>query len=135
MPKIISTLTDSVEYTQYHNGEDGGVPTPIKSVLVKGGANLAQKKLVILGEGETSVPGVETEVTDEELAFLQDHPLFQTHAKNGFVQAVKSSNAKAADVAKDMARDKASAQITEEDTDVKNPDARLKGHKLKGTKE
>lgn len=134
MPKVISTLTDSVDYTKFNQPDGGGTPEAIRTVSIKGGANLAQKRLVLLGEGSTKA-GIETEVSDEQLAFLQDHPLFQTHVKNGFIEVVKSDRVDAEVVAKDMQVDKASSQLTEADTDVKNPDARLKGHKLKGTKE
>lgn len=134
MPKVISTLTDSVDYTKFHQPEGGGTPEAINTVTIKGGANLAQKRLVLLGEGSTKA-GIETEVTEEQLAFLKEHPLFQTHVKNGFIEVVQSGKAKADTVAKDMAVDKASAQLTDADIDPKNPDARLKGHKLKSTKE
>jgi len=134
MPQVISTLTDSVEYTTFHHQDGGGVPEPIKSVLIKGGAKLAQRKLVLLGEGKSSKDGISTEVTDEELSFLQGHPLFQTHLKNGYLEVVKTvAPVDAEKVAKDMAVDKKSAQLTLEDTDDKNPDARLKGHKVKST--
>lgn len=134
MPLIVSTMTDSVEYTQYRHSEGGGTPEAIKSVIVKGGANLAQKRLVILGEGSTKA-GISTRVTDEELEFLEAHPLFQTHKKGGFIEVTKFSKTDPEKLAKEMALDKASSQITEADTDPKNPDARLKGHKLKGATE
>ena len=135
MPKIVSTMTDSVDYADYHKPDGGGTPELKRTVTVKGGANRADKRLVLLGEGQTSRKGIETEVTDEELAFLQGHPLFQTHVKNGFIEVVKSGKADPEKVAKNMEPADKATQLTEADLDEANPAARLKGHKLKAAKE
>jgi hypothetical protein len=132
MPTIISTLTDSVDYTQYRAQAGGGTPEAIRHVTVKGGARLAQKRLLLLNEGPSSKNGVATEVTEDELEFLQGHPLFKTHVENGFIQVLKTVKVDAEKASKDMAKDTKSSQITDADLDEKNPEARLKGHKLKG---
>lgn len=135
MPQVISTMTDSVEYTNWHHPEGGGLPEAINSVTIKGGANLAQKRLLLLGEGPSSKSGISTEVTDSELEFLLSHPLFQKQAEAGFLEVVKSSKADAEKVAKNMVAADNAAPITEADLDEKNTKARLKGHKLKSAKE
>lgn len=75
---IYSTLTASVNYTTYL---PGGADIKVKDrhVNVKGGANN-----VILNTFN-SPDGIVTEVSNEDMDFLLQHPVFQMHIKNGFI--------------------------------------------------
>ena len=134
MPQIVSTLSSSVDYTGFVTG--GSAAAKRKQVVtVRGGANVAQKRLVLVGEGETSHAGVRTTVSDEDLAFLMDHKLFQTHMKNGHVKVLTFTE-KANKVAKDMAIDDdngrgGSAPLTIKDT---KKGGRIEGAKLEAPK-
>lgn len=108
MPYVFSTLTANTEYTVYANKVDekasaGSIATPIKSVLVKGGANVNTR---LIG----AQPGHRTEISDEDALFLMDHPLFKTHQENGFVK-IEDSKLKVEKAVKDMQARDASAPL------------------------
>jgi len=134
MPYIISTMTDSVEYARFPEAKSGGSALEIlHSVTVKGGAQLAQKNLVLLGEGPSSRGGIRTEVSDSDLEFLQSHPLFKIHVENGFIE-ISAGKVNAEKVSKSMALDDGdgkggSAPLTIKDAQKggRIPGARLKG--------
>ena len=144
MPHIISTLSNPMEYAGFAPAnESGGERTKQHSVFIDGGANVTQKKLVILGEGPSAKAGVSTEVSEEDLAFLQKNHLFQTHVDNGFL-TISKTKANPEKVAKDMKTDTGagtldeggSAQLTPKDAEE---GGRLhkasKGAKLKAGKD
>lgn len=80
MPYVYSTNSTSVGYTEYRPGQGaGGLPTPIRTVVVKGGANVANKNLV-------TPYGVATRVSDDDAAFLSTNADFIRHRKAGFVR-------------------------------------------------
>lgn len=79
---VYSTLSTDQLYTLYVRGGND-IPRPDKQILVKGGANVANKHL-------WTPRGVVTEITEEELALLRDNKLFQTHEKNGYVKVDKA---------------------------------------------
>jgi hypothetical protein len=79
---VFSTLNASTAYTDYTN--HSGVNTPIRRVLVHGGAGVAQAAGA--GVRVFTPQGVRTEITDEEAAFLQKHPDFIEHQKRGHVR-------------------------------------------------
>ena len=93
MPYIYSTATNDGYYCNYDNG-GGDLPVLKKKVLVKGGATRG-------GKGLITPLGVRTEVSEEDLAFLEANPAFQRHKSAGFITVFKS--AKDPDkIAKDM---------------------------------
>lgn len=110
MPYITSTMSASVSYAIYGKTA-GGLPVITKEIVIEGGANVMSKKLL------ATPNGVVTKVTDEELALLQEHPLFKLHEKNGFVRVSKSNPQE--DVVKvnteDMEQKDASAQRVDSD--------------------
>lgn len=80
---IFSTLSCSQHYGEYIKG---GADLPIrgKQVLVKGGANVADKMFV-------TPRGVVTTVSDEELAIIERDPMFQAHKENGYITVEKKN--------------------------------------------
>lgn len=106
MPSIFSTLTADQSYTVYTKG---GVDLPVvgRSVLIKGGSNVADKM------GQTKI-GVLTTVTAEDLADLERCPAFVRHKARGFI-VVASGKGDPEKVAADMATKDGSAPMTPED--------------------
>lgn len=73
---VYSTLSSSQRYTAYDGNKD--LPRAQKSVLIKGGANVADKHF-------QTPRGVVTQITEEQLAFLKKDPMFQRHVERGFI--------------------------------------------------
>lgn len=82
MKHVFSTLNASTAYTDYAN--QSGINTPVRRVLVHGGAGVAQAAGA--GARVYTPQGVRTEVTDEEAEFLAKHPHFIEHQKRGHVR-------------------------------------------------
>ena len=75
---VYSTLAADTEYVTYREG-GGDMPVPESSVVIKGGAGVANDRFV-------TPRGVVTSVTEEQLQKLQQNKVFQLHEKNGYVQ-------------------------------------------------
>jgi len=120
MPTIISTLSTDVSYTNYRakSEKEGGANIALDSVLIKGGANVAQKHLIEAEDGNF-YPGFATYVSEDELAVLEGNETFKTHRENGFIKIVKAEKVSvekiAREVAKDMEAADQSAPLTEDD--------------------
>jgi hypothetical protein len=84
MPYIASTLTCDNKYTNFIRGGDGFL-TETDSVVVKGGFGLANQNFITL-QGATL-----TQVTDAQLALLEQHAQFKAHQEKGFVKVFKGS--------------------------------------------
>lgn len=128
MAYIVSKASQDIEYCDWVKGRNG-LFTKKLSVIIKGGANVMNKKTM-----ETP-NGVVTEVTAEQLKFLEGNSAFKRHMERGFMAICKTENdaKKKADKAdKDENGDKkkdGSAQLTKEDFEkrgqkppVVNPD-------------
>lgn len=77
---IFSTLTCDNAYNLYHPRLHDKAPNRIaRSVVIKGGANVSDKKFRITS------PGVMTKVTDEELELLKNNVVFKRHVERGFL--------------------------------------------------
>lgn len=97
MPYIFSKLAADMQYVVWKEPDDKNAKTrrfPERKILVKGGAGVASKHLV-------TPEGIVTEVTDEELALLEAHSLFQLHKKNGFIK-VENKEVKIDKAVRDM---------------------------------
>ena len=107
MPFVYSTATCSTTYNIFHPGNDKDISRTKHKILIKGGANVANKHIV-------TSRGVVTEVSDEDLKLLMGDYHFQQHMAAGFltVDAIKTSPNK---VAKNMEAKDASAPKTPED--------------------
>lgn len=103
---VFSTLSTDMSYTFYVKG-GGDIPIKERSVNIKGGANVANDRII-------TPLGVMTEIEDEEAALLKDHPVFKMHEANGFV-VVETRKADPDKAAKNMSKKDKSAPITPED--------------------
>ncbi len=108
MPHIVSTLAADTNYIDYEPSVDGGANVVRKAVLVHGGAGVANQKRALAGAILTS-EGISTKVSDEDLEFLEAHPTFQLHKKNGHIRILRFVES-AEKVAKDMTRDVSAPQ-------------------------
>lgn len=113
MAYIFSTLTNDNIYRTFIKG-GGDMPMVESSILIKGGAGIANKHLV-------TPRGIMTTVTDEELKILETNESFQLHKKNGHI-TVESKKADADEVAKkSMNKKDKSAPVTPDDYTEKAP--------------
>lgn len=103
---VFSTLATDMNYT---NHEAGGadLPMALPPVFIKGGAGVANDRLV-------TPRGVVTEVTEEELAYLEANQVFQLHKDNGYI-LVEKSNADPEKVAANMTGRDNSAPVVPQD--------------------
>jgi hypothetical protein len=88
---VVSTLATNMGYTHYEQGVDkGALPREIKTIYIKGGASVAQgaRNSVALW---TPV-GYHTEVSDEDLALLEQNATFKLHKQNGYVRVDKKNS-------------------------------------------
>lgn len=77
---IYSTLTADNAYAIYENNPNADIPVIERKILIKGGANVADRKTLYTPKG------VVTQVSDEDLALLEKDYSFQQHVKNGFIK-------------------------------------------------
>lgn len=76
---VFSTMSASVRYVDWKPGAGDGAPAQEgESVIVKGGAGVADKNIVTLR-------GIPTMVTEAQAAMLRANPVFKLHQSNGFV--------------------------------------------------
>lgn len=113
MPFVYSTLSCDQKYTNYHNTEIAGPNVVAGAVLIKGGANVAQKRF-IADDGTNTPAGVRTEVTDAELELLMANEGFIAHMERGFIE-VTTGKEKISEIVADMTDADASAQFTDAD--------------------
>ena len=105
---VVSRASQDNEYIIWETTPNG-LKKVKKSVLIKGGANVLNKKTM-----ETP-NGVITEITEEEYETLQNCDAFKRHEAKGFVEIVKEEKkAREKSKAKSDKKD-GSAQLTPED--------------------
>lgn len=83
MPYILSKLANTQIYTTYAKGVGDNMNIPVKSVEIKGGADVTDKQLV-------SPEGVITFVSDDDLEVLKSNKDFQRHLDGGYINYFKS---------------------------------------------
>lgn len=90
---ILSTATCDQKFVEYRKGANGSPNVPLRSVLIKGGANLPSMKSGFgeLTNTDSGQPlwtprGTVTKVSDEDLELLLAHEGFRTAVKAGFYQ-------------------------------------------------
>lgn len=114
MPYIVSKASQDCEYCDWVKGRNG-LNQKKKAVLIKGGANVLNRKTL-----ETA-NGVVTEVSAEDLKFLLSNTAFKRHESKGWVRVCKTkadAEKKAEQEEKDETGHKkkdGSAQLTKED--------------------
>ncbi len=74
---VYSTLTADNKYNLFAKG-GADVPTIEKSATIKGGANVANDKIM-------TPRGVVTTVSSDDLEMLKKNPVFKQHCDNGFI--------------------------------------------------
>lgn len=111
--KIVSTLSAPVGFTVYETDAQGN-KSPVRKVLIGGGANVWDGVIVPSGYG--------TLVSDEELAILRENSVFCAFEKEGgiVVASLKDNQDK---VIENMAEKDASAQRTP--ADIENPNVKV----------
>lgn len=115
--KIYSQASNDVVIPTYEKHSDAKVskPNTIKSaIIIKGGANVAFSDTE---KTRRNVTFAVTEVTNEELETLKDHPAFIRKVGRGFISIGKPFETTKADK---------SAQLTEKKMKAKNPKATAK---------
>jgi hypothetical protein len=103
---VFSTLANDQRYVNWVKGPND-IPTEGYSVFIKGGTGVANDRLI-------TPQGVATEITEEDLAQLEQNPSFMQHKKDGFV-TVRAKKAEAEKVAADMNLKDESAPMTHSD--------------------
>ena len=99
---VYSTLSTDTRYALY--GAAGDIE---RSVLIQGGAGVANDRLVTL-------KGVATRITAEDKELLEANGIFKIHKDNGFVK-IESVKEDAEVVAADMTAKDKSAPLTPDD--------------------
>jgi len=79
---VYSTLASDVAYTNHMAG-GGDMPIELPPVTIKGGAGIANERLM-------TPRGVVTEVTEQEVEYLRQNEVFKMHEKNGFIEVSES---------------------------------------------
>ena len=109
MPFLVSTMTAGVDYTFYGKAEGNNLKPILKKISIKGGANIANKSLL-------TPRGTVTKISNEDLADLEKHAIYQLHKKAGHIKVLNSDpSQKVEAVAKDMKAKDASAPKTDAD--------------------
>ena len=81
---IYSTLASDMAYTNYGAG-GADVPVAEQSVFVKGGAGVANDRLVTPMGVATVLHDDQHSTASEKLDYLKANKVFQMHEKNGYV--------------------------------------------------
>lgn len=106
MPYIVSTLAAGVNYMTYSK-QRGGKPIPTGTILVKGGANVTDKRTLI------APGGVLTELSAKDLEQLRNNPIFQEQEAAGYLKVLDKKPDP--DKAGASLNDDTSAQLTASD--------------------
>lgn len=102
---VFSTLPNAQAYTSHKPA--GDIHIPDRTVVIKGGAGVADKRY------ETA-PGVMTEISPEEHEFLEKNVVFQRHVKRGFI-IVADKAEEVEKIAADQNRDSADRPLVDSD--------------------
>lgn len=117
MPHVFSTLPVDMTYTAWKQAGEGVPKALVKSVFIKGGAGIAQKPKP--GTDIWTPLGYATEVSDADLAVIEQDPVFQMHKENNYI-TVRTKNSDVEKVAVDMNRRDNSSPMTEADYPSEN---------------
>ena len=102
---VYSTASNDTAYVVHAEGRPGDPKVVTKRIVIKGKANVADRRTLI-----TPV-GVMTRVSAEDMEFLQTRKSFLRHVAEGYIKFTQSKE-DAEDVAKDMVKkDKAAPKV------------------------
>lgn len=105
---VISTLSNDQNYCVYADRQD--VKVVVKEILIKGGANVQNRRTLI-----ASNQGVITPVTEADFADLEKNPVFKMHQEKGFITVRKTNESDARKASEKMDTKDKSAQLTPKD--------------------
>lgn len=105
---VISTLSNDQNYCVYADRQD--VKVVVKEILIKGGANIQNRRTLY-----ASSQGVITPVTEVDFADLEKNPVFKMHQEKGFITVRKTNESDARKASEKMTTKDKSAQLTPED--------------------
>lgn len=114
MAFIYSTASSSTAFHDYSKTTDQ-LQVINRTVVINGGAGVAGKHFI-------TPLGVMTEVTDDELAFLETDEVFISMQKNGFI-TVRNSNVNVEVAVADMETRDEAAPIVPQDLDIDDKQA------------
>lgn len=100
---VFSTLANDQKYTNWADG-GGGTNIETGSVLIRGGAGVANERII-------TPLGVSTEIDEDQLEILEKNSDYQRHVKLGFIKT-QAKHSDPEKVAADMNRADASAPLT-----------------------
>ena len=103
---VFSTLSNDNAYPLYKDG------AKVKTVLINGKANIANKNLI-------TFKGIMTNVSNEDYALLKEDENFKKQVAGGFF-TVEAKETEADKVAKNMTEKDKSAPLTKKDIDKEN---------------
>jgi hypothetical protein len=109
---IYSTLSSDQQYTSWKPPPPGGSPELERQVVIKGGANVASKFLV------TPI-GARTEVSEDDLEFLETNNVFKRHVEGGYIRVRKEKVDPEVAVAAGMKQRDQSAPLTPESSEFR----------------
>ncbi len=109
---VYSTLTCDNAYTLYEKTPPEQLSKPRRSIIIKGGANVANKHVL-------TAKGIVTQVSEADMEILKQNDHFMLHHKNGYITWEKHKEDPER-VAKDMKAKDAGAPKVPEDFKDKN---------------
>lgn len=122
---IYSTLTADNSYPVFKSIE--GRQEIEHQIIVKGGANIADKRLF-------TPMGAVTEVSDRDLELLEQNTCFQMHVKNGFITIQRSKKDVESVVTSGMESRDESAPLVPQDFELNPNEPQLAGSDKKRRK-
>lgn len=109
---IVSRASQDIEYVLW--GETtNGTRRVIKTLKIKGGANVMDKNTM------TTPKGVTNEISDEDWAWLEQDHAFKRHLERGFMEVEKSESTARASSKKKGRKKDGGAQLTPADFEEK----------------
>ena len=103
---IHSTLSNDIDFPVYAETGPMSMNAVVRKIIsIKGGANVRNRYSM------ATPTGMVTEVSDEDLAFLQKDAAFQRHVAKGFMKVMSTEKLNVGD----MSPKDGCAQITDED--------------------
>lgn len=117
---VFSTLATDQIYANHEVNPDG-IPIPTSQILIKGGAGVANDRLI-------TPLGVATEIPEGHMVELEKNPVFQMHKKNGYI-TVRDRKADPEKVATGMNAKDPSKPLTPADFQDKQVDGVVSGGK------
>ena len=121
---VYSTLTADNTYAGYKPMQEGQqINIREHAVFIKGGANVANNNFI-------TPLGVSTEISEEDLAFCLENPVFKMHMDNGFIK-IDKKEIKIEKAVSDMQPKDEAAPLTEGDYSTIGKDAPIVNRDVK----